>query len=81
MIILPGLLLLFALGFAVSGRYGNRLVLSARASGLDERSGRRRRTLLWVSTWACYLAATAYVLLAVLTASAVVQYLRYYHHR
>lgn len=80
MIILAVLLILFALGFAVSGRYGNRLVLSAQPSGLDEKSVRRRRALLWLSTWACYLAATAYALLALLTVSVIVQYTHYYHH-
>lgn len=74
MIIFPALLVLFAVGFAVSGRYGNRLVLSAQRYGLDEKSERRRRTLLWVSTWACYLAATTYVLLAVLVVTVILQY-------
>jgi hypothetical protein len=81
LIILPALLVLFSLGFAVSGRYGNRLVLSTQLSGLDEKSMRRRRTLLWVSTWACYLAAAAYALLALVTATAIAQYAYYYHHR
>jgi hypothetical protein len=81
LIIFPALLILFAVGFAVSGRYGNRLVLSGQSSGLDEKSERRRRTLLWVSTWACYLAATTYALLAVLIGTAIVQYAHYFHHR
>ncbi|HZZ52306.1 MAG TPA: hypothetical protein VFE65_35870 [Pseudonocardia sp.] len=48
---------------------------------MDEKSERRRRTLLWVSTWACYLAATTYALLAVLIGTAIVQYAHYFHHR
>jgi hypothetical protein len=82
LIIFPALLLLFAAGFAVSGHYGNRLVLSAGIdAGLDEESLRRRRSLLRIGTWACYLAAAALMLLAVLMAAVILQYSHYPHHR
>lgn len=80
MIIFPALFVLFAAGFAVSGHYGNRLVLSVDIdAGLDEKSLRRRRGLLKVSTWACYFAASALALLAVLLAAVILRYSHYYY--